>query len=335
MFLCGSILPILMIILVLTVMVESPRWLVSKDRVDDAIIVLQQIYPPNVDTKSIIYEIQESIQRDKQAENGSVGWSIIRHPTPGFQRMLLIGISMAIAQQAIGIDAIQYYLLDVIDEAGYASVQRQSIVLILLGLIKLCFVIVGGRLFDYYGRRPLIILSLLGCASALLIISICFAIDSTLKSTIIILSLSIYLAFFSIGMGPGGWLIPSEVFAISIRGPAMSLATISNRLTATLMSSTFLSTANSIGWASFFFLLCVICILVTIFMYKLLPETRNKSLEEMSLYFAEIMNDTTIFDAEEVVRMNTNNNNSTGGGIQLPNRINDNNIDSSDNNGLT
>lgn len=64
------------------------------------------------------------------------------------------------------------------------------------------------------------------------------------NSTFAIVGLSLYLSFFSVGMGPGAWLIPSEVFATSIRAKAMSLATFFNRITATLMASTFLSTAN-------------------------------------------------------------------------------------------
>jgi predicted MFS family arabinose efflux permease len=74
-------------------------------------------------------------------------------------------------------------------------------VLIILGLIKLFFVVVGGRLFDQSGRRPLIFTSLLGCAGSLLAISLCFLIDSSLSASIIVICLGVYLAFFSIGMG--------------------------------------------------------------------------------------------------------------------------------------
>jgi predicted MFS family arabinose efflux permease len=82
----------------------------------------------------------------------------------------------------------------------------------------------------------------------------------------------------------------------------MSLATIGNRITATLMSTTFLSTAHAMGWAGFFFMLCVVCIIVCAFMYKFLPETKGRSLEDMSFYFAEITGDNAVLEAETTVR---------------------------------
>ena len=113
--------------------------------------------------------------------------------------------------------------------------------------------------------------------------------------------LALYLSFFSIGMGPGAWLIPSEIFASSIRAKAMSVATFANRITATIMASTFLSVVGGIGWGTFFIVLAVICLLVAVFFYFLLPETKGRSLEEMSIYFAEITGDNTILEAESKI----------------------------------
>jgi len=104
--------------------------------------------------------------------------------------------------------------------------------------------------------------------------------------------------FFSLGMGPGAWLIPSEVFATSIRAKAMSLATFLNRATATLMSSTFLSLANALSWAGFFLAMCCVCLIVALFMAIYLPETKGRSLEDMVVYFAEIMGDRSILQVE-------------------------------------
>jgi hypothetical protein len=99
-------------------------------------------------------------------------------------------------------------------------------------------------------------------------------------------------------MGPGAWLIPSEVFSTKIRAKAMSLATFSNRVTATLMSSTFLSTANAMSWAGFFSLLAFIVLLVALFFYIYLPETNGHSLEDMTLFFAEITGDRAVLEGE-------------------------------------
>jgi len=114
-----------------------------------------------------------------------------------------------------------------------------------------------------------------------------------------IIALAIYLSFFSLGMGPGAWLIPSEVFSTTIRAKAMSLATFANRVTATIVTSTFLTVADSISFEGYFSMLGVVCLLVLLYFYLYLPETKGRSLEDMSVYFAEITGDTAILEAEK------------------------------------
>lgn len=297
MFVLGAILPVVMIVLVLTVMPESPRWLVQKNRDEEAKEILQKIYPDGYNVDPVITDIKEALEREEAAEN-AVGWGVIMSPTPAFRRMLLVGVGTAVAQQAVGIDAIQYYLLDVLDESGIKSDEMQSVVLICLGILKLVFIVVASKLFDRRGRRPLLFVSLGGMACALLMVSLAFFIKSDASAGFTVFGLALYLSFFSIGMGPGAWLIPSEIFATCIRAKAMSLATTLNRATATLMSSTFLSTADAVGWGGFFLLLSIICVVVAAFLHIYLPETKGRSLEEMSIYFAEITGDMTILDVE-------------------------------------
>jgi MFS family permease len=300
----GTIQPLLMISLLwMGIMPESPRWLISTDRFNDARKILQNIYPAGHDVDQIIHEIRESITRETIAERQAVGWKTIFCPTPAIRRMMLVGVGTAVAQQAVGIDAIQYYLIDVIERLGIPSdTTKSSIILILLGSLKLTMIVVGGQLFDKHGRRPLIFLSLIGMATALLAISAIFLVETPSLASVtnitVLIALALYLSFFSIGIGPSGWLIPSEVFSLSIRGRAMSVATLCNRVVATLMSSTFLSTVKLIGWSGFFFMLFLICIVIFAFLYYYLPETNGQSLESMALYFAEITDDTYILDAE-------------------------------------
>jgi MFS family permease len=306
----GTVLPILMILLLMTgVMPESPRWLVSKNRINDARTILQTIYPPG-DIDHVINDIRESITLEQITEQHAVGWNIILRPTPAIRRMMFVGVGTAVAQQAVGIDAIQYYLIDVIERLGIPSGTYQSnIILILLGTLKLAMIVVGGHLFDRHGRRPLFFISLVGMSIALISISAIFFMETSSLSSItniaVIVGLAFYLSFFSVGIGPGGWLIPSEVFSLSIRGKAMSIATVCNRIAATLMSSTFLSTVSVIGWSGFFFMLFLICIVIFTFMYYYLPETNGQSIEKMALYFAEITDDTYILDAEARIVENT------------------------------
>ena len=300
MFGMGAILPTVMIFLALFVMPESPRWLVSKGQEEKAKTVLQKLYPPNYNVDQIIFEIKESIEREVAAERVT-GWDMILFPTPAFRRMLLVGIGATVAQQAVGVDALQYFLVFIVNESGIETRGGQTAVLILLGLVKLVFIFVGGYFFDRKGRRPLFFVSLLGMAAALVLLSVTFFGNNT-NSALAVCGLALYFAFFSVGMGPGAWLVPSEVFAITVRAKAMSVATFMNRVTATLMSSTFLTTATAMTYAGFFLLLAGVCIIVLGFFYWFLPETRGRPLEDMSLYFAEITGDNSILEAEAKLR---------------------------------
>jgi MFS family permease len=161
MFLMGAILPVVMLLLVWTVMPESPRWLVGKGREEEAKSILQRVYPNGFDIDSVVQDIKEALEREKEAEM-AVGWNIILSPSPAIRRMLIVGIGTAVAQQAVGIDAIQYYLIDVLKESGIESEKGRLGILILLGVLKLTFVFVGGKLFDRKGRRPLLFVSLVG-----------------------------------------------------------------------------------------------------------------------------------------------------------------------------
>lgn len=157
----GAVLPCFMIVAALFIMQESPRWLVATGKDFQAKRVLKQIYPIGYDVEHIISGIKEALQREQAAER-VVGWDVILFPTPAFRRMLVVGIGTAIAQQAVGIDAIQYFLLDVLQMSGIKSEAGRVAILIALGLIKLLFIIIGGKLFDRRGRRPLLMASLAG-----------------------------------------------------------------------------------------------------------------------------------------------------------------------------
>ena len=157
----GMILPSCMIFLVLNIMPESPRWFVSKGREEEAMVVLEQIYPVSYPVSEIVDDIKEALERERIAEE-TIGWNVILRPTPAFRRMLVIGIGVAIAQQAVGIDALQYYLVEILDSSGLHSERMQSFFMVCLGGVKLGVVFVSGYLFDSRGRRPLFFASLLG-----------------------------------------------------------------------------------------------------------------------------------------------------------------------------
>ena len=147
-------------------------------------------------------------------------------PTPAFKRMFIVGVGTAIAQQSVGIEAIQSFLVYILDEIGVQKRNRyaQTGILVALGIIKPCVVILAGHLFDRMGRRPLFFMSLIGMSISLFMVSIGLFIASASSERVSVVGLALFLGFYSLGMGPGAWLIPSEVFSTMIRAKAMSVA---------------------------------------------------------------------------------------------------------------
>ena len=111
------------------------------------------------------------------------------------------------------------------------------------------------------------------------------------------------MTFYGLGLGPGGWLIPSEIFATSIRAKGMSVATFMNRAVATLMVATFLIIEQTLTWPIFVMILAGVTAFTLVMLYIYLPETKGRTLEDMSLYFAEITGDFSILDAEQKLRV--------------------------------
>lgn len=331
MFGLGAVLPCVMIILVIFVMPESPRWLVQKNKEEKAIPILRKIYSEerDFDVGPILSDMKKSIEKDAKE---SVGWEVLFFPSPAIKRMLIVGVCIAASQQLVGIDAIQYFLSFILYESGLRNRTIQSLVLISLGFIKLISIFVAGTMFDRSGRRPMLFFSMGGMIVALLMISLSFHHTTTndddeqenqnenqnKNAVVIITGLSIYLASFSLGMGPGAWLIPSEIFTLSIRGKAMSVATFFNRGAGALMSSTFLTIADKITYSGFFLLLAFINILILVFIYLYVPETKGKALEDMAEYFAEITHDENILRSQPLrrERKKPNNNNNNNGRFQ-------------------
>jgi len=301
----GMVLPVVMIFLASFVLVESPRFLVIRGRNAQATAILEGLYPPGFPTHSVVVGIREALERERLAER-SIGWSVIFCPTPAFRRMFLLGWGISFSQQAIGIDALQYYMTDVIAHAGIESTSEQAFYMIGMAVIKLQCIVLCGKMLDIQGRRFVLFLSLIGMAVSLGIVSLSFFLHQDVHLVVVMLGLTLYFGFEGLGVGPTSRLIASEIFPTSVRAKAMSVATIINRLAAAVMATTFFSVKDALTWPGIFMLLATVCVIVASLLYCYLPETNQRSLEDMSLYFSELTGDTSILDAEHKLREEAN-----------------------------
>ena len=157
--------------------------------------------------------------------------------------------------------------------------------LIVTGVLKTGCIVVAAYYLDSLGRRPLLLVSLAGMGAALFLLGVAFAASSGLLA---ILCVNAYMMAFSLGIGPVTWLLASEVFPLNIRAKAMTLATVANRLTSTVVASTFLSWARAFTYAGYFFFFSFIAAATFLVVHRHLPETKGKSLEEMAAFFERI-----------------------------------------------
>jgi MFS family permease len=197
--------------------------------------------------------------------------------------MVVIGLAMAIAQQLIGVNTVIYYAPTILKLTGLSTSSAITQALS-VGITNVIFTIVAVLILDRVGRRPLLIFGTIGCVFALVALGIFFA-SSTLKhdfSGLALICLIVYIGSFAIGLGPVFWLMISEIFPLKVRSAAMSVSTIANWASNFLVATFFLTLTGAITIEGTFWLYAGFGVAAILFFAFRLPETKNRSLEEIS-----------------------------------------------------
>ncbi len=257
---------------------DSPRWLISKSRLDQAKRVLQRVRTVS-DVSPEIAEIQESM--NKQGEGGIAGLL-----QPSLRMPLIVGLGLAVFQQITGINTVIYYAPTIFKFAGIQATGPAILAGAGLAMVMWCFHILSIFLLDRVGRRPLLLVGVAGQIIGLAILGAAFHFQqlASFKSYIAIGSLVIYVASFAAGLGPIFWLLISEIYPLKVRGAAMSAVTVTNWTLNLVVSVTFLTLIAALGHAGTFWLYGVIAVVAWIFFYRLVPETNGKTLEQIEAY---------------------------------------------------
>ena len=251
---------------------ESPRWLMSKSREEQARTIITKIAPLTVDME--IAEIKESMQAHQSSKIFSFGKSVI-----------VIGILLSILQQFVGVNVVLYYAPEIFKSMG-ANTSDSLMQTILVNAIFLIFTVVAILCVDKFGRKPLLIIGSVIMGVSMIALGTSFYFDSMGLGSLILML--VYIAGFAMSWGPVVWVLLAEIFPNKIRGKAMALAVAAQWLanltvswTFPMMSNegTFLAETFNNGFA--YWLYGVISIISVIFVMKLVPETKGLTLEEM------------------------------------------------------
>ncbi|KAL5730223.1 putative polyol transporter 4 [Ranunculus cassubicifolius] len=285
-----GVLPSVFIGLSLFVIPESPRWLVMKNRIDEARLVLLRTNENQGEIEERLADIQAAANSNVESKyEEKAVWRELLSPSPALRRMLTTGIGIQLFQQITGIDATVYYSPTIFKEAGVEGNNKLLAATIAVGFSKTIFILVAILVIDKVGRKPLLYVSTIGMSTCLfgLVLTLTFFAQQTFGVVLAILFVCGNVAFFSVGIGPICWVVTSEIFPLRVRAQASALGSVFNRVCSGVIAMSFLSACRAISVAGTFFIFTLLAAISAVFVHIYVPETKGKSLEEIEMMFQE------------------------------------------------
>jgi MFS transporter, SP family, xylose:H+ symportor len=271
MFLSGAI-PAVALQLLFFFLAETPRYLMLKGNEAGARAVLAKLVTP-AEAEQEMTEIRASLSEHHSGKMFSFGVLII-----------FIGIMLSVFQQFIGINVVLYYATDIFKGMGM-STNASLWQTIIVGAVNLVFTVVAILTVDKYGRKPLQIIGALIMAASMIALGTNFALHGA--GMVALLCMLGYIAGFAMSWGPVTWVLLSEIFPNQIRGKAMAVAVAAQWIANYLVSWTFPMLDGNPTLVSHFnhgfayWIYGVMSILAALFVWKFVPETKKRTLEQM------------------------------------------------------
>ncbi|MCX2729547.1 sugar porter family MFS transporter [Saccharopolyspora sp. NFXS83] len=253
---------------------ESPRWLVSRGRLPEAREVLRRIVGPDR-VESELRTLSSAVT----AEDGVTYRDVLK---PAMRPAIYLGIGVAAVNQLVGVNAITYYAPTLLTKAGFGA-SAAILSSVGIGVANVAFTLVGLLLVDRIGRRPLLLVGLGGVVISLVGIGLLYAVTDLSGGwgVALVALLITYEAMFSASIGLAMWLINSEIFPTALRGKAGSFGMFTHWGLNLIISLTVLSAFEAFTPSGLFWLYALFGLIGFFYLKKYLPETRNRTLEEV------------------------------------------------------
>ncbi|MFM2213197.1 MAG: D-xylose transporter XylE [Bacteroidota bacterium] len=272
----SELIPSLLFLVFIFLIPESPRWLFQKGKSKEAISALLKL-----NTEKEALEVQIEIQNSLQDEEKNQ-WKHLVNPV--FKKALLVGIGLSVLQQLTGINAILYYAPEIFKSLG-SSTDVSLLETSTLGVVNLIFTLLAIRLVDKMGRKPLLYIGAIGMTIALTTVGLFLYYNAI--GNYVLPFLLLFMGSFSISWGPILWVLLSEIFPTKIRSLALAISVFMQWVANFAVTQVFPSLIEN-AWlkehfhgAFPFLVFAIICLLSLLFVWKKVPETKNKSLENI------------------------------------------------------
>ena len=267
----SGLIPSALFLVLLFLVPESPRWLIKNNRLKEAFSVLEKL-----NGKKEAVEVAKEIQLALVHETGTIKEFF----QPGMRKAMIVGGVLALFSQITGINAIIYYAPEIFKSVGFGS-DSALLQTVIIGFVNTIFTFVAISFIDRLGRKTLLLGGVTGMILSLLGTAACFYFHLT--GAWLVMFIVIYIACFAASLGPIPWVIISEIFPTKTRGIAMSFCTCVLWIGVLLITQFTPVLLKGLGGAGTFGIFMINAIILLVFTWKRIPETKQKTLEEIEL----------------------------------------------------
>ncbi|MFS2921559.1 MULTISPECIES: sugar porter family MFS transporter [unclassified Bacteroides] len=272
-------LPAILFFIIIFFIPESPRWLIVRGKDLKAVNILERIYNSITEAKSQLKETKSVLTSETRSE-----WSLLMKP--GIFKAVIIGVCIAILGQFMGVNAVLYYGPSIFENAGLSG-GDSLFYQVLVGLVNTLTTVLALVIIDKVGRKKLVYYGVSGMVVSLILIGLYFLFGDSLgvSSLFLLIFFLFYVFCCAVSICAVVFVLLSEMYPTKVRGLAMSIAGFALWIGTYLIGQLTPWMLQNLTPAGTFFLFALMCVPYMLIVWKLVPETTGKSLEEIERYW--------------------------------------------------